>query len=108
MSGLFVIVLLAALVGVFKPYIKGAKRWHFGLGAFVAFFMVGAFADPSATTDTKAQQLSSTDKPADGTAGDETEAAPKEPESKWEYFTNKDEMRGNETRYAQLVKRPPK
>ena len=25
------IVMLAALVGIFKPYIKGWKRWHFAL-----------------------------------------------------------------------------
>lgn len=102
MSGLFVIVFLGALVGVFKPYIKGSKRWHFGLGAFVAFIMVGVFADPSATADTNAQQLASTDKPADGKTEEKVEAAPKEPESKWAYFNDKDEMRGTESRYAQL------
>lgn len=102
MSGLFVIVFLAALFGVFKPYIKGAKRWHFGLGAFAAFLMVGAFADPSATADTNAQQLASTDKAAGGVTEDKAEVAPKEPESNWQYYNDKDEMRGTESRYAQL------
>ena len=102
MSGLFVIVFLAALVGVFKPYIKGAKRWHFGLGAFAAFLMVGAFADPSVTTDTNAEKLASTDKPAGGVTEVKADVAPKEPESNWQYYNDKDEMRGTESRYAQL------
>lgn len=102
-SGLFAIVFLAALVGVFKPYIKGTKRWHFGLGAFVAFIMVGAFAEPSTTTDIKAQQLASSDKPGDLKGDDKAEAGPKEPESNWQYYNDKDEMRGTESRFAQLV-----
>jgi hypothetical protein len=100
-SGLFAIVLLAALLGVFKPYIKGAKRWHFGLGAVVAFFMIGVFADPSVKTDTKSEQVASTDK-ADGKADADAETTPAEPPSNWQYFTDKDGMRGTESRYAQL------
>ncbi|MDZ4138507.1 MAG: hypothetical protein U1D66_06470 [Erythrobacter sp.] len=102
MSSLFVIVFLAALVGVFKPYIKGVKRWHFGLGTVVAFIMVGVFADPSTTTDVKSQQLASADKPADGKAEEKRLAAKKEPESNWQYYNDKDEMRGTESRYAEL------
>jgi hypothetical protein len=42
-SGLFVIIFFVLLFGVFKPF-KGVKRWQFGLGAFVAFILVGVFA----------------------------------------------------------------
>lgn len=101
-SSLFVVVFLAALVGVFKPYIKSAKRWHFGVGAIVAFIMVGVFADPSATTETKALELASADKPVDGKTDDKAGVVPKEPESNWQYYNDKDEMRGTESRYAQL------
>lgn len=101
-SVLFAIVFLAGVIGVFKPYIKGTKRWHFGLAAFVAFVMVGVFADPPTNTDTKAQQLVSSDKPVDGKEEDRAEASPKEPESNWQYYNDKDEMRGTESRYAQL------
>ena len=31
MIPLLQIVIIAALVGIFKPYIKGWKRWHFAL-----------------------------------------------------------------------------
>lgn len=102
MSALFVIVFLAALVGVFKPYIKGAKRWHFGIGAFVAFIMVGIFAEPSADTDSKPQQLASGSEGATGAAKENAEEVAKEPESNWEYFIDTDEMRETKNRYAQL------
>ena len=106
MSGLFVIIFLAALVGVFKPYINGVKRWHFGLGAFVSFVLVGALAEPpskssSAPDNAATGAPSSTVKGTDGAVAEATRSAD-EPESEWHYSTEKDEMRGTETRYANL------
>lgn len=43
MSTVFVLLFFACLVGVFRP-IKGLKRWHFGVGAFVSFILVGITA----------------------------------------------------------------
>lgn len=129
MAGLFIILFFAALAGVFKPYIKGTKRWQFGVGAFLAFIMVGAFSETSATNDTNDKPVASTERPTDGeptegvisapndadarnvaapdTPSDRetaeiSEMAPKEPVSNWQYSTSKDEMRGTESRYAQL------
>lgn len=103
MSGLFVVVFLAAIVGTIKPYINGAKRWHFGLGAFVAFIFVGAFADPASNSTEKAEIASSNGSEDEGkTADQEAPTTPEEPPSEWTYSTEKDEMRGGETRYAQL------
>lgn len=41
MGGLFSIIFVAALVGVFRPYLNGVTRMHFALAAFVAFLGIG-------------------------------------------------------------------
>jgi len=103
---LFVIVFFAAIVGVFKPYIKDAKRWHFGLGAFVALILIGAVAEPSSSAD--AASSGATANASSPTGEDATKPSAgvaekdKEPESEWHYSTEKDEMRGAESHYAQL------
>lgn len=102
MAGLFAIVFFAAIVGVFKPYIKDAKRWQFGLGALVAFILIGVFAEPASKTSIASEEptekvANSVDDAATGAA-----AAIKEPESEWNYSTEKDEMRGTTSRFAQL------
>lgn len=102
MAGLFAIVFFAALVGVFKPYIKDAKRWQFGLGALVAFILIGVFAEPASKASIASEEptekvANSIDDAAAGAA-----AAIKEPESEWNYSTEKDEMRGTTSRFAQL------
>lgn len=106
MSGVFAIVFLAALVGVFKPYINGAKRWHFGLGTFAAFILIGAFATPASKSGDKPDSASTTAaNPVankNDTASDSTKRFPEETPSEWTYSTEKDEMRGGETRYAQV------
>ena len=53
LSGLFAILFLATLVGIFKPYINGAKRWHFGLAAFISLIFVGEFAEPTTKSGAK-------------------------------------------------------
>lgn len=50
MIGLLVLVMLAALVGVIYPYIPGARRWQFGLGAFGAVLAIGVLAPKPDTT----------------------------------------------------------
>ncbi|HEV7233404.1 MAG TPA: hypothetical protein VGN36_04100, partial [Sphingorhabdus sp.] len=97
MSAVFVLVLLAAIVGIFKPYIPNAKRWHFGLAAFAAFIMIGVTA-PDVETESKPSKRADA---AAATSNDEKPEATA-PKSKWTYETQKDEMRGEETRYATL------
>ena len=104
MSGLFAILFLAALVGVFRPYINGAKRWHFGAAAFVAFILVGVTAPPPSTSKGAAGAASKRDEAAPPTQVSikAPSAEPTEAASEWVYSTEKDEMRGKESRYAQL------
>jgi len=91
---------LAAVVGIFKPYIKGAKRWQFALAAFVAFILIGVTAPKS---DVKPSEARSTTAAAEESTNEAEKAEENtEPESGWAYSTNKDEMRGSETKYAQL------
>lgn len=54
MVNLFVLLLLAAIVGIFKPYVKGTKRWHFGLAAFACFVAIGLTAPNPEEKDAKA------------------------------------------------------
>lgn len=102
MSGLFAIVSLAALVGVFKPYINGVKRWQFGLAAFIAFVMIGVFAEPAIKAPSAAEAAKSNagtpaETPSSATTGDIEDQ-----EGEWSYSSEKDQMRGEETRYAEL------
>ena len=103
MAGLFAIVFFAALVGVFKPYIKDAKRWQFGLGALVAFILIGVFAETpsktSAAPGEPTEKVSNSDDDASTVVAAKTV---QEPESEWNYSTEKDEMRGTTSHFAQL------
>lgn len=101
MTGLFMLLFLAAAVGIFKPYIPGWKRGYFALAAFVALVLIGVFApkQPDAGKQQAGKQASPT--ATDG-ASPAPEASPPAPPSKWEYSENKDEMRGTTTRYASL------
>lgn len=42
----FLIVLILAVIGIFRPYkfIKGGKRWHYGVAAALAFILIGLTA----------------------------------------------------------------
>ena len=106
MSGLFAILFFATLVGIFKPYINGAKRWHFGLAAFISLIFVGEFAEPTTKSGAKPESAATaaSESGAKGTEATPNDAAsaPAEPPSEWSYSKEKDEMRGGETRYAQV------
>lgn len=47
LSFVFTFTLIAALVGIIKPYIKNTNRWHFVALAFVSFVTVGMTAEPA-------------------------------------------------------------
>jgi hypothetical protein len=102
LAGLFAILFLAAIIGVFRPYINGVKRWHFGIGALVMFFLVGVFAGPATKPSEKAVAAQGS---ATADASETAIPAASKPEqviSEWTYSTEKDEMRGAESRYAEL------
>lgn len=103
MTGLFSILFLAAFVGVFKPYIKGTKRWHFGLAAFIFLLLVGAFVDPNKKENTEGTVAGVIQGEGAVKVVPASEAKKaQELESEWSYSTEKDEMRGVESRFAQL------
>lgn len=111
MGVLFTLIFIAAVVGIFKPYINGWKRSHFGIAAFVAFILVGVTGTqisgdgskngPKTPDATKAAGPS--EKPSSEAADGDQFAKPEEPESAWSYSEDKDEMRGGTTYYASLT-----
>lgn len=97
MAVLFVIIMLAALVGVFKPYVSGIKRWQFGAAAFAAFVLVGVFAPKEGASTSSS---GAPNRAADQRTNEVGRAAVVT--SGWRYSEDKDEMRGAVTRYANL------
>jgi len=102
-SYVFLLLFVAAVVGIFKPYINGAKRWHFTVAAVISFFLVGAFA-PTGPTNEKQSAVVRTEAVADGApapvAGDTSQQAAA---SKWEYSESRDEMRGTTAKFASIT-----
>jgi hypothetical protein len=97
---LFVIVFFAAIIGVFKPYLKGVERLHFGIAAFIALVVTGLLAEDASKPDK--ERSTTTANRADG---DGPVSGPPEAPSNWTYSVQKDEMRGQETRQAQIEAR---
>jgi hypothetical protein len=103
-SVIFVLVFLAAVVGIFKPYIKGWKRAYFAIAAAVSFIVVGITAEPTKTatnakpgatgndtSGTSANTPVSSDDNANSDARETVSA------SNWEYRNDTDRMRGTST-----------
>lgn len=104
MAYLFLIGFLVALYGVFRPFqsIPQAKRWHYGLAAFVSFMLVGMTAEPPEGTGTAKSDTTPNAKPAASPSPVSKDEPPSAPASNWTYDTSKDEMRGGVERYASL------
>lgn len=105
MAGLFAVVLLAALVGVFKPYISGIKRSQFGIAALIAFVLVGVTApkeNSPANTRQAAAKIGVDSEPVQSAVDGEKLKAKLGDASEWTYQTQKDAMRGNEDKYATI------
>lgn len=107
MTILFTLLFIAAVVGIFKPYVSNSKRWHFGLAAFVAFVLIGVSApktgDTQASTTDAAETVGSAG--ADGTAQEASAAETKPAEKnrgRWTYDEDVDQMRGDSSYYAML------
>lgn len=107
MSALFAVIFLAAIVGIFKPYIPNSKRSHFLVAAIVSFVLVGVFV-PKADEKTTSAGLSAPagvskavpipDTPKAGSS----DVAPAELESQWSYSEDRDEMRGSISKFASI------
>lgn len=106
MSALIGLLALAAIVGMFKPYVPGSRRWQF----VVAFFVL-AVVSSRVRDDAKPSQLAGADitpKSKGSAAVDEVGEQPSPPisvpatEENWTYSTDKDEMRGTTTRFASV------
>lgn len=103
MSILFFLLFLAAAVGIFKPYINGAKRAHFAIAAVVSFFLVGVFAPKNAPSDSAAAGSTSSAQVTDEAGNSESlQASNPEPVSKWVYSNSQDQMRGTSSQLASV------
>lgn len=99
MMGLLTLVFLAAVIGIVKPYIGQLKRKHFG-GIAAAAFVGMMIAVPQPTgKDVAENDRGDTAAVAAKDASPDGDAV----RSKWSYNAQKDEMRGTESRYAELT-----
>lgn len=102
LSVIFFLLFIAAVVGIFRPYIKNVKRKHFALAAVVSFFLIGVFAPTDEVQTDNKDVADDTANSGNGTTP-QTQRGPTEPKSKWEYSHSRDEMRGTTTRLASLA-----
>jgi hypothetical protein len=103
LSYLFLLLFLAAVVGIFRPYVTGLKRSHFAIAAVVSFALVGVFAPNTASTDKKsgAPAVTEADTPR-GPIRNEVSGAETLPTSQWEYSDTHDAMRGTTAKFASV------
>lgn len=104
MAFVFVIIFLAAVAGIIKPYINGAKRSYFAIAAVVSFILVGVTAPSTPTVKgngaTTAADAATADTNVSANAASGIEATPA---SKWDYQNNKDDMRGTSSKTASIT-----
>lgn len=104
----FTLIFLAAVAGIIKPYIGNLRRGHFALAAVVAFVLVGVTGptvEPSAKKVSEAKgdsPTASTEASAPQSSQPSAPVAPTPAATKWEYSEDRDEMRGETTKYAVL------
>src|SRR5947209_7711293 len=101
MTVLFTLIFLAAVVGIFKPYIGKMKRSHFGIAAAVSFILVGvtAFSQSPAASGGSSPAKASDSGSSPAAEGAATPAAAT---TKWEYSQDKDQMRGSTSNFASV------
>lgn len=102
MAFIFFIVFIAAMIGMFRPYkfLPQGKRWHYGLAAFLSFMAIGVTAPEQSSNDESATAENSGDATSADNSEESPEALAEAPRSKWRYDTQRDEMRGDEARFA--------
>lgn len=99
--GLLALVFFAAVVGVVKPYFGELRRKHFAAIAGAAFVGMMIFVPKPA--DQAAQNATSDVSGVRKDVEEKDDSGPALSRSKWSYNVQKDEMRGTESRYAELT-----
>lgn len=102
MSAVFALLFFAAVIGIFRPYIKGTKRWQFAIAAFASFILVGVFAPSTVSGGKKSAAADTADSTNVATSDANDASSETAPASKWEYSESKDAMRGTTTKTASL------
>lgn len=103
LSYVFLLLFIAAVVGIFKPYINGIKRTHFAIAAVASFFLVGVFAPTTPSAEKSKAAASTGRKESIATAKALAVNSQTETPSKWEYSESRDEMRGTSTKLASVT-----
>ena len=104
MMALLTFVFLAAVVGIFKPYVQQLGRKQFGLIAAAAF--VGMMIVVPKSDAGEAVAADGTSKANGGHAvasAEDLSPAAQSEVGKWEYSESTDEMRGDAAKYATLA-----
>lgn len=98
-GGLFILLALASLVAVIKPFGPYKKRWQAFLGFLVLGMIGGALVpDPPASTTTASQITTSS--PTSTSTTPPSSEMPAQPVSRWRYSRERDEMRNANTDIA--------
>ena len=105
MSYVFLLLFLAAVVGIFRPYVDGLNRSHFAIVAVVSFFLVGIFAPKSEPNANGANAAATPTKSTNAVASNNKSSSPipAEAESKWEYSETRDQMRDTTAKLASIT-----
>ncbi len=104
MANVFVILLIVAIIGVFRPYkfLPQVVRWHYGLAVFASFIAIGITAPEEAQTTNTVTNSEARNAAAVAAIDEPAKKIDETPISKWDYDTQADEMRGSVTKYATL------
>ncbi len=107
MTLLIGLLFLAAVVGLFKPYIPGSKRWQFLVALLVLAAVNARSLDagkPTVVTVANNQSNVTASTPVDSSIT-ATQPSPSTaaPDEKWSYSTDKDDMRGTTSRFADVL-----
>ena len=107
-SGIFFLAFVAALIGIFFPYLPNVKRKHFAGAAGVSLFLMAlGIGSNNNSGEAQADSAAKTSVATAPEAPSKAKAAaqptePEQPASKWEYREDKDEMRGTTAKFASI------
>lgn len=96
-AGLFLLLSLASLVAVFKPFGPYKKRWQAFVGFLVLATIGSALMPPQPADETSVQAARSNDEASPPEAAP---SAPATPSTRWVYSRQRDEMRNANTDLA--------
>ena len=104
MGYIFVILLIAAVIGIFRPYkfLPQSKRWHYGLTAFACFVAIGVFGSELAPVPNRQSLQSASIVPPTQNGSQSPDPATETPSSKWTYDSQRDEMRSEVSEFASV------